>query len=153
MLFYCVSAAPEGGETVFVSGRALVEHLGSHNPSLLKQLTTINVRFQKASDFKDRPIISLGEDGSVDLNYNYFCADPNQDERALALNQRFHHYIQELPEEIVLPVALQPGEGVTWRDDLVLHGRNSFTATTTGDRWLWKTGIVLPSQRLDRATP
>ena len=146
MLFYCVASAPTGGETIFVSGRALVEHIGSTDPDLLERLLTTNVRYQKAQDFKDRPIIKLGEDGSVDLNYNYFCVDQDQAPEAIELNQEFRSFLDDLPDDMILPVGLGPGEAVTWRDDLVLHGRNAFTANATGDRWIWKTGLTLPAQ-------
>ena len=142
MLFYCVAAAPEGGETIFVSGQALVDHLRSVDPALLSRLLTTNVRYQKANDFKDRPIIEL-RNGVVDLNYNYFCVEPDQPGVALALNQEFRTFIDDLPEDLILPVGLRPGDAVTWRDNLVLHGRNAFTASASGDRWIWKTGIVV----------
>lgn len=144
MLFYCVNAAPRGGETNYVSGRALVSHLQIHRPELLEQLLTTNVRYAKAADAKDRPIIIVDDDGSADLNFNYYCADPDQPEEALKLNQRFFDCVHnELPPDLVMAVDLQPGESVAWRDDLVLHGRNAFDATSTGDRLIWKTGLVL----------
>lgn len=144
MLFYCVSAAPTGGETIFVSGQALVDYLSQVAPDLLSRLLTTNVRYQKALDFKERPIIGVGPSGEVDLNYNYFCVEPRQPKEALELNQEFRDFLDALPDELILPVALKPGDAVTWRDDLVLHGRNAFSASATGDRLIWKTGIVLP---------
>lgn len=144
MLFYCVNAAPEGGETNYISGRELVDHLAEADPELLHALQTVDVTYAKAADRKHRPILVIDENDNVDLNFNYYCADPDQDEAALKLNQRFFDFLQtELPEDLVFPVGLQPGEAVAWRDDRVLHGRNSFTASQTGDRLIWKTGVVL----------
>jgi alpha-ketoglutarate-dependent taurine dioxygenase len=144
MLFYCVNAAEAGGETYYISGRELVRHLSEVDPELLDQLMTVDVTYAKAGDFKCRPIIAVDADGDVDLNFNYYCADPDQDEDALKLNQRFFDFLQnDLPDDLVFPVGLQPGEAVAWRDDRVLHGRRAFTATKTGDRLIWKTGIVL----------
>jgi len=144
MLFYCVNRAPEGGETVFVSGRRLVEFLRSNEPDLLDKLQSIDVRYFKAADSKQRPIVVVDEDGAVDLNYNYYCADPDQPVEARNLNQQFFELVQNgLPDDLVLPIGLDPGDAVAWRDSLVLHGRNAFQAVNTGDRFIWKTGVVL----------
>lgn len=144
MLFYCVHRASAGGETYYVSGGELVDWLDRREPELLQQLCTVDVRFSKAGDFKHRPIIVVDDDHSVDLNYNYFCAEPGQSEKALALNERFHEFLEaELPSELVRDVGLKPGEAVAWRDDRVLHGRRAFEATKTDDRLIWKTGVVL----------
>lgn len=144
MLFYCENPAPTGGETIFVSGKRLIDLLRSQHRELLEQLQSIKVRYAKAGDFKFRPIVLEDDDGSVDLNYNYYCADPEQSPEALELNQRFFDFLQnDLPEDLVMPVGLQRGEAVAWRDSLVLHGRHSFTAVETGDRLIWKTGVVL----------
>lgn len=144
MLFYCDNAAPAGGETVFISGHRLVDVLRSQEPALLEQLQSTKVRYMKAGDFKFRPILLINDDGSVDLNFNYYCADPEQSPEALELNQRFFDFLQtDLPADAVMPVGLKRGEAVAWRDSLVLHGRNSFTAVETGDRLIWKTGVVL----------
>lgn len=146
MLFYCVNAAPAGGETNYVSGRVLVDQLGRHRPELLDRLRSTKVRYAKASDYKDRPIIEIDAEGRVDLNYNFYCADPDQDAAALELNQQFFDYLlDDLPAELVFAVGLRPGESVAWRDDCVLHGRNAFTANKTNDRLIWKTGVVLPT--------
>jgi len=146
MLFYCENAAPSGGETNYISGQALVEHLRANRPELLEALLTTNVRFEKAQDYKDRPIIVIDDEGRVDLNYNYYCADLNQGVAALELNQQFLDYLHnELPPESVLSIQLAPGESAAWRDDRVLHGRNAFEAHHTNDRLIWKTGVVLPA--------
>ncbi len=146
MLFYCEAAAPAGGETTFISGARLVEFMAESEPELLERLRTIPVRFQKADDFKDRPILQTADDGSVDLNFNFFCLGADPTPEAEKLNQDFHDFLEtRLPSELILPVGLAPGEGVTWRDDLVLHGRNAFQAEQTGDRTIWKTGLILPA--------
>ncbi len=146
MLFYCQNAAPAGGETNYVSGRALVDHLSRTNPDLLDRLLSTKVRYEKAGDSRERPIIEIDDEGRVDLNFNFYCADPDQDPASLTLNQEFLDYVQGgLPEEMVLSVSLSPGESAAWRDDRVLHGRNSFTAHKTNDRFIWKTGVVLPT--------
>jgi len=144
MWFYCEQAAPSGGETVFVSGRQLVDTLETTRPDLLERLRTEHVIYEKAGDFRDRPIVCVQGDERVDLNFNYYCADQTQSAAGLALNEAFFQYLQEeLPAELIHPVGLAPGEAVAWWDHRVLHGRNSFEAYKTGDRSIWKTGLHL----------
>lgn len=144
MLFYCVTPARSGGETVFVSGTELVEYLRRHDPTLLSRLLATSVRYSKAHDWKQQPIVQLIDGGGVELNFNYYCADAEQSSEALQLNEDFHSFLEhELPQDLVQPVGLQRGEAVAWRDSAVLHGRNAFEATNSGDRFIWKTGILL----------
>ncbi len=144
MMFYCQHAAPEGGATYFVSGRQLVSELEKDDPELLADLLSRPVRFAKAGDYKDRPIIELDRDGNVDLNFNYYCADPEQDPMSLELNQRFLDYVDSRldPKHFAL-AQMKPGQAAAWRDNRVLHGRRSFSATKTNERLIYKTGIVL----------
>lgn len=148
MLFYCDFAAPSGGETIFIDGRALVAQLRQDNPELLERLLTTDVVYRKAADFKRRPIIVLEADGRPNLNFNYFCADQSQAPDGLVLNEDFHQYLQhDLPNELVYSISLQPGESAAWRDEYVLHGRNAFEATKTNDRLIWKTGVTLTNNQ------
>lgn len=144
MWFYCDNAAPSGGETIFVSGRALVEELTKNRPDLLARLTTEPVTYAKAEDARTRPIIIIGPDQTVDLNFNYYCVGADQDAAGKALNDEFFQYVEhELPPELVAAVGLRPGDAVAWWDGRVLHGRNAFTAAKTGDRSIWKTGLFM----------
>ena len=38
-------------------------------------------------------------------------------------------------------IRLEEGDAVFFRDDLLLHGRESFSADAFGDRRLWKGGL------------
>ncbi len=144
MMFYCQHAAPEGGATYFVSGRQLVSELEQDDPELLADLLSRPVRYAKAGDYKDRPIIEVDSDGNVDLNFNYYCADPDQDAASLKLNQRFLDYVDSrLDPETFALAQMKPGQAAAWRDNRVLHGRKSFSATRTNERLIYKTGIVL----------
>ncbi len=144
MMFYCQHAASEGGATYFVSGRQLVTELEREDPKLLADLRSTKVCYSKAGDFKDRPIMEIADDGSVDLNFNYFCADPDQGAEGLELNQRFLDYVDSRLDPNSFALAqMQPGQAAAWRDNRVLHGRQSFSANKTNDRLIYKTGIAL----------
>lgn len=144
MLFYCVHAAPRGGETTFVGGFDLLDYLNEREPDLLERLLSVPVQYQKAGDSKTRPIIELLENKRPTFNFNYYCVEPEQDAAALQLNEDFFDFCQNrLPKSLIKSVSLQRGEGAAWKDHLVLHGRNSFDAVKTDDRLIFKTGVIL----------
>ena len=43
----------------------------------------------------------------------------------------------------IVPVGLKPGEGVFWKDDETLHGRNKYSAEMTSEDFLWKTALEI----------
>ena len=42
-------------------------------------------------------------------------------------------------------VKLTPGDAVTWKDNEILHGRNSFSADSPSERFLWKCAVDIGS--------
>ena len=55
----------------------------------------------------------------------------------------FHQFLLDSDgiRDATVPVKMMPGDAVLWRDDEVLHGRNSFSAKETSERFLWKCAI------------
>lgn len=136
---YCVNCAPKGGETIFIDGDDLVDLLETHDPDLLSELESTDVRFAKVGDERTERIISRTDEGTV-LNWNYYCVAPGQGEKIDNLKERFFKFQKEIvqPSDRIIPVDLKPGEAVAFQDRRVLHGRNSFEAFEINDRFLWK---------------
>ena len=42
----------------------------------------------------------------------------------------------------IINVKLESGDAVLWKDDYCLHGRNSFIADNSSDRFLWKCAMM-----------
>ena len=147
MFFYCLAAAPSGGETIFLSSEALLQKLEQRNPDLLDALRSTDVTYRKATNERTRPIVAIDADGQASFNFNYFCVDRDQSSERVELNEAFHTFLQSevVGTPLLHEVGLQPGEAVAWWDHLVLHGRNSFEATRTNDRFIWKAGLRMPS--------
>ena len=145
--FYCINQAKIGGATVFVDSDELIALLKEADPSLLEDLCQTTVCFAKDQDFKRRPIIDFDDDGS-NLNFNYYCVDPNETEFAKELVERFHQFLQTkvVGENKTYPIKLKPGEAVFFHDDRLIHGRNSFEATKDSERFFWKSALKLKSQ-------
>lgn len=142
MFMHCLVQAPAGGETTFVDADVLWSQLQKHHPTLATRLLNRPIRFAKAGDARTQPIIATTPHG-LRLNWNYHCVDPAETAENHALAQEFRQFLLDhlsgSPAEVALPLA--PGEAVAWWDEQVLHGRRAFRATTTGDRFLLKSGF------------
>ena len=142
--FYCINQAAKGGATVFLDSDELIEILRQEDPTLLDDLCQTTVCFAKDKDFKRRPIIDFDDAGS-NLNFNYYCVDPNETEFAKELVERFHQFLQTkvVGEDKTYPIKLQPGEAVFFHDDRLIHGRKAFEATRDSERFFWKSALKL----------
>ena len=142
--FYCINQAKKGGATVFLDSDELIELLKQKDPTLLKDLYETTVCFAKDKDFKRRPIIDFDEDGS-NLNFNYYCVDPQETDFAKKLVERFHQFLQTkvVGEDKTYPIKLKPGEAVFFHDDRLIHGRKAFEATRDSERFFWKSALKL----------
>jgi alpha-ketoglutarate-dependent taurine dioxygenase len=143
MFFYCVNKASDGGATTFVDGPVLVNYLKNYDPKLFEDLISNEVCYRKADQFRKKPIISFDKKGVPMFNYNYYCVDRNESDFNKDLNRRFFDFLQDQVafSYMIESVYLKPGESVAWWDEYVLHGRNSFKAEKTNDRFIWKTGL------------
>jgi alpha-ketoglutarate-dependent taurine dioxygenase len=138
-LLACVANAGEGGETTFLDLPDLIGALESENPLLLRRLRHTEVPHARSGDRRESCIIE-GKEASARIYWNYYCVAKDADAEARALAEEFHSFLASSPTvaERTLPVKLGPGDGVLWKDDELLHGRNSFKPTRTSDRFIWK---------------
>jgi alpha-ketoglutarate-dependent taurine dioxygenase len=140
---FCVSAARQGGETVFLTGESLVDILDRRQPELLTRLVTQPIRHLRSGDQRTEPVVRWHEDGHPLLNWNYYCVDPNASEGVRELSEDLFAFLANDPEigESVVSVNLQPGEAVVWKDDRLIHGRNAFLAENVSERFIWKCAV------------
>lgn len=143
MFFYCVNKAEKGGATTFVDGPVLIDYLRKQDNGLYEDLVSNEVCYRKADEFRKLPIIYFDAQGIPKFNYNYYCIDRNETDFNKDLNKRFFDFLQDQVafSYMIQAVSLAPGESVAWWDEYVLHGRTSFSADKTNDRFIWKTGL------------
>lgn len=142
-LMFCVSSAASGGETIFLPANDLVRILEHDDPTLLNDLATIPLPHRRSGDERNEAVIRRTQDGTVLVNWNYYCVDRSAGSPALELAARFFTFLQRNPAiaEGCRSVRLAPGDAVVWKDDRVLHGRNAFSATSTSERFIWKCAV------------
>ena len=143
MFFYGVNKAVKGGATTFIDGPVLIEYMKENAPDLLERLMNTNVRYKKSGEERIEKIIDIKEDGAIHFNYNYYCIDEGETEGNKKLNKDFFDFLENhvSTSDMIEQVLLNPGESVLWWDELVLHGRTSYEASKTNDRFIWKTGF------------
>lgn len=143
-LMCCISSAPEGGETVFIAAEDLVSVLSQEDPKLLGELWETVVPHARSGDFQALPVIRQHEEPSQFLlNWNYYCVDESATQEVSELREKLFQFLSDSPgvQAATKALALQAGEGVAWKDQKVLHGRNSFLANKTSDRFLCKAAV------------
>lgn len=141
--FFCLRAAAEGGATTFVDSDELLRALKLHSESLYRSCCDIPVTFAKGKDSKTKPIITNDAKGTV-LTWNYFRVLETSLETT-NLKREFHQFLEEKVVQggLCFPCQLAPGDAVFFNDERLLHGRNSFVATCSGERHLLKGGLYL----------
>lgn len=138
-LLACVTNAGAGGETTFLDAEDLIACLKLENPALLEKLMSRPMPHARSGDSRSESVIRL-EDGKLHVNWNYYCVAPDIDAETRKIADEFHSYLltSAAIKAKTLPVKLLPGDSVMWKDDELLHGRNSFEATKESERFIWK---------------
>ncbi|CAN6959971.1 TauD/TfdA-like domain-containing protein [Psychrobacter okhotskensis] len=138
-LLCCVTNAGEGGETVFINGSDVVKALEKEAPELLAYLTSNVMPHARSGDSRFDKVIH--KEGNIwKVNWNYYCVDEKASQQAKEVVEGFHNFLKQSPIilESLLEVKLKPGQAILWKDNEVLHGRNSFSATMESERFIWK---------------
>ncbi|KAF0191314.1 MAG: hypothetical protein FD165_1910 [Gammaproteobacteria bacterium] len=134
----CHRAAPRGGATLFLDGPQLLSLLSTEQPELLAMVTASRARFRKADVDVESTIIAAHPAGPL-LRWNYYAMRNQASPALLAVVEKFHCFLQDtVDRSLPLAVRLNEGDAVFFHDARVLHGRDGFTASITGDRCLWK---------------
>lgn len=143
MLFYSVNRARQGGATLFVDMTEMVPHLKASDSELYHSVTNEIITYRKSDQARSARIIDISNSANPIVNFNYYCIDPAESEYHKTINSRFFGYLRDyiFGSYMCTEVQLNPGEAVLWWDHFVLHGRNSFAAEKTNDRFIWKTGM------------
>lgn len=138
-LLCCVANAGQGGETTFINAVDVVEALQVEDPELLAYLTSNIIPHSRSGDSRYDKVIDK-KDGIWTVNWNYYCVDSNVDEEVREIVERLHTFLKQssLIQENTLPIKLKPNQAILWKDNEVLHGRNSFLANEESERFIWK---------------
>tara|TARA_B100001093_G_C26858475_1_gene1028650 strand:+ start:4628 stop:5404 length:777 start_codon:yes stop_codon:yes gene_type:complete len=140
----CVSNTASGGETIFLELKKLEEILKQDDSELLEFLFTKEILHERSGYASKKKILYL-EDKKLKINFNYYCVSKKNSEKSLRNINKFFNFINtsEKIKNSIIPVKLNPGEAVFWKDSEILHGRNGFVPKKDSDRFLWKAAIEI----------
>lgn len=142
-LLYCLSNSAPGGETIFVNPADIINYLNNTDPSLLQNIESIEIPHERSGEYRRDYILKRNE--NLKVNWNYFCLSPNLTDSQKFTAKRFFDFLELVAGKQtsvpVLEVKLKVGEAVFWKDDEVLHGRNSFNPSYESERFIWKCGF------------
>ena len=141
-LLACVANAGEGGETTFIDSKDILAILQEEQPQLLEKLLSNKIPHARSGDFRNDEVIRV-ENDDVFVNWNYYCVDNNIDSTLRETVEEYQNFLLNSVgiKEKTIGVKLQPGDAVFWKDNYVLHGRNSFIANQESERFIWKCAI------------
>ena len=144
-LMCCVANSKKGGETIFLNTEDLVKCLKEDNLELLNELMSEQLIHERSGDKRIEKVICEYQKNKFLVNFNYFCVSKDNDKKKLQMAKNFYDYLcnSEKIKEKVKKVKLAPGDAVTWKDRELLHGRNSFSASESSERFLWKCAVDL----------
>ena len=140
----CVAMPEQGGATTFVDSVDVVEALRAEAPELLARLEAMEMPHARSGDRRVEKVVRW-VDGQPLMNWNYYCVDPELGAEAQATREDFHLFLRNSPAiaAATVRVKLAPGDAVLWKDEHVLHGRDSFDADKPSERFLWKSGLLV----------
>jgi alpha-ketoglutarate-dependent taurine dioxygenase len=135
-LLHCLSAAGQGGESLFVDGMAIVESLRAHDSDAFTTLSQIPILFR----FEDAGVELVAERTMLEVDTQGQFRAIHYDDRSIApLPLRGPHlkkyyaayrHLAELLREPARSVScrLQPGDLVLFDNTRILHGHTAFSA-------------------------
>jgi alpha-ketoglutarate-dependent taurine dioxygenase len=143
VIMFCARAAPAGGATLFLDGVELEHVLAEERAPLLSALRERPMVFRKGGREVTSTVISHDASGPL-LRWNYYALAADLDGTTRQLAEEFQSFLGEITRRSVpRAVRLERGDAVLFRDDRLLHGRESFLASMPGERCLWKGGLRL----------
>lgn len=141
-LLACVANAGDGGETTFIDSKDVFRILNEEEPELLKFFINTKIKHTRSGDTRLDEFIRI-EENDVFVNYNYYCIAKDLDKETQDNIEKLQKFLLNSPQikEATVEVKLAPGDGVFWKDNYCLHGRNSFVANHESERFIWKCAI------------
>jgi len=142
-LFYMERQASTGGESVLIDAESVARIAAAEEPDLFADLTRIPVQVALAAHAGSRVPILQQKGRGWKILWNYYRIVSGQGERIHHHGERVRAFFERLAASSAAAVfRLDDGDALFFHDQRVLHGRQAFTATKSGDRLLWKTYFV-----------
>ena len=142
-LMCCEENKAENGETIFIDSEKVYEILKNKNPGLLDKVLNHNLIHERSGDKKECPILRRNNNNIWNVNWNYYCITKNLSEENQNIKEKFQQFLLKSDDikKNLLEIKMEKGDALGWKDNEVLHGRNSFSAKENSARFIWKCAV------------
>ena len=142
-LMCCQHNTAEKGETVFIEAKKIANILKIKNKELYKKIYNFNILHERSGDIKHSPILFKDKKNIWNVNWNYYCVSENITESENYIKNNFQNFLLNSKEikKNLLEIKMNKGDALIWKDNEVLHGRNSFIAKENSARFIWKCAV------------
>ena len=132
----------ENGETIFIDAKKVADILKDTNLDLFNKINNLEIIHERSGDLKKGPILSENSNNIWNINWNYYCVSKNLTKHENETKEQFQNFLLENSKikENLLQIKMNKGDAIIWKDNEVLHGRNSFIAKNS-DRFIWKCAV------------
>ncbi len=139
-LLHCLTAAGQGGDSIFVDGMAVAERLRAHDPNAFSTLCQMPVRYR----FQDATVDLAADRAMIEVDAREQFRAIYYNDRAIAplpfrgtVLRNYYAAYRQLAELIDdtdrrVTYRLQPGDLVLFDNTRVLHGRTAFSMEAAG---------------------
>jgi len=136
-VLHFLTAAPEGGDSLFADGFAIAESLRQTAPALFDRLARTPVAFayrsKNAELYSEKPFIQLSPRGEVSsVHYNNRSIAPLRlgSAEILPFYRAYRHFAELLRDaRFPIKIKLRGGDLVAFDNHRILHGRTGYCAS------------------------
>jgi alpha-ketoglutarate-dependent taurine dioxygenase len=143
VIFICEHQAISGGDTIFVHVDTIDALARQKDPELYRDLWNLQIPYIKAGvSGRTVPVLRPNERGDTLINWNYYRVQYERNPEVAAFRERFQNFLQRdiVAGGLAVPLKIEPGEVVLFKDQRMLHGRNAFVPSP---RSIWKCGVKI----------
>lgn len=142
-LMCCEKNTAEKGETIFIDAEKVAEILKNIDLDLFEKIYDHELIHERSGDKKVSPILVKNNQNVWNVNWNYYCISENLNEEDREIKERFQKFLlvnKDIRENLI-ELKMNKGDALIWKDQEVLHGRNSFLTKESSSRFIWKCAV------------
>ncbi len=142
-LMCCQYNNAENGETIFIDAKKVADILKQENLDLFNRIFNLEFIHERSGDLRKSPILSQNMENVWNVNWNYYCVSKNLTQDEKDIKEQFQNFLLENNQikKNLLQIKMNKGDALIWKDNEVLHGRNSFNPKKDSDRFIWKCAV------------
>ena len=142
-LMCCEQNTSQKGETTFIDAKKIAEILKKNNLNLFNKINNRILPHERSGEKRISPILKKISQEVWEVNWNYYCVSLKIDDEEKKIKEEFHEFLKNDLDirKNIIELKMNRGDALIWKDQEVLHGRNSFIAEKDSARFIWKCAV------------